>query len=311
MRLFLGLDIGGTKTAAVLRTAGGQVVARTWIEHVDREGTVQERLLHAIAAMRDAAGDATIDACQVAVAGLISADGRTVVRGAGLGLTGVPLADELRAASGLPVRIVNDAEATLVGHLGHVGGDRADGTRVLLTVGTSLGGAISIDGAVVRGAHGFAGELGHITVDYENDRTCVCGATGCVQNYASGRGIVAMAIEHGVLDPDRNDPALGRYVVERAATDERAAAVLHRAGLMLGRAVVQLGVVLDPDEVLVGGSLGHAAGHVLLAGAAQEIEARWPFADIRARPTIRPESAGPYAAALGAAALATIPHKEA
>jgi predicted NBD/HSP70 family sugar kinase len=83
------------------------------------------------------------------------------------------------------------------------------------------------------------------------------------------------------------------------------------AGTMLGRALTQLSTILDPDEIIIGGSLGHAAAPLLLPAATAEMASRWPFRGHRRLPEVRVDSIGPYAAAVGAAlASQHLDHRE-
>ena len=308
--LCLGADIGGTKTAVVLCDAHGTIVEQVWAEHdPHRTESIAERLLPAVHRVLDHAR-VPVRAGAVAVSGLVSHDRRTITHAPTLGARDLPLAALLETETRLPFAVLNDANATL---LGHFTGLPATEHRhvVLLTLGTGLGGAVAVDGRIVEGAHGFAGELGHVAVDYDDPRRCLCGAPGCVENFASGRGLAEMAAEAGLGDAGEAAAYASRRVVERAATDAAVRALVERAGRMLGRAVTQLSIVLDPDEFIIGGSVGHAAADILLPAARAEMQARWPFAGIRALPELRVDSIGPFAGAVGAAHFARQHHLEA
>lgn len=302
---YLGADIGGTKTAAVLCDSTGAVVAHAWVEHdPEQPGTVSERILRALDQVSGGVAHAELRACGIAIAGLVSGDHRALVHGATLGRRRLPLADTLEPVLHCPCYIVNDANAALVGHLSESPEKVSRKHVILLTIGTGLGGAVTADGQILEGAHGYAAELGHLTVDFEDPRRCLCGAPGCVENYASGRGLAEMAAEAGLVSATEAASYSSRNVVELTATDPLAKAIVERAGMMLGRAMTQLSTALDPEEFIISGSVGHAAAGLLLPAARDEMERRWPFPTTRPIPEVRVDAIGPHAAAIGAARLA-------
>lgn len=312
-----GVDVGGSKAAAVLLDENGVERFRRWSEHGGLSaaaGGLTGTVRSAVTALLTEAGvEPHLAACGVAVAGLVAADRSTVVHAAVLGERRLDLGAALEAALAAPAVVVNDAAATLYGHL-H-GGEAADppAVAVLLTLGTGVGGAVAAGGRIVDGDHGFAAELGHLTVDYEDQRVCLCGSRGCLEQFACGRGVAELAI---VTPPppgtrealERLDlrGAIGsRHVVALAADgDHWAAGVLRRCGAMLGRAVAQLCTTLDPGAVVIGGSFGHSAERWLLPAAAEEMRLRWPFSGERPAPPVAVDSIGPYAAAVGAGLIA-------
>jgi glucokinase len=331
---FIGVDVGATKSAAVLLDGDGRVLTRHWSEHDGAwHGRLSETVLRAVRELMTGAPVAMTDvaAVGVAVAGLVSKDGRTIAYSPMLGEKGRDLGGEVSLALGLPVVVGNDANATLMGHVGHSApGERRDsgsgaaadapasprpGSRItlLLTLGTGVGGAIMVDDTIVVGEHGFAGELGHVIVDFDDGRRCACGNTGCVENYSSGRGIAELAAADppptGTVELLSSLAAVSPYTArDVTAAAERgdawASGLLELAGRMLGRAIAVLSIVIDFDAVIVGGSFGHAARGWLFPAAVEEMRRRWSFAPARRLPDLAMDSIGPYAAATGAAMLA-------
>jgi glucokinase len=325
---YVGVDVGATKSAVVLADGTGAVIASRWIEH-DGEwmGHLSETVLRAVDILLEGApiGLSEIVAVGIAVCGLVSNDGGTIVYSPTLGEEGRDLGGEIAAALRRPVVVANDANATLLGHDRHdVPGERSaarPGTRIslLLTLGTGIGGAIMVDDTVLVGEHGFACELGHVIVDFDDQRRCACGNTGCVESYASGRGVAEMAVV--TPPPPRSarllsslgaqPPYSARDVVGAADRgDPWATELLRLAGRMLGRAIAVLSVVVDPATVIVGGSFGHAARSWLLPAAIEEMRRSWSFARARPLPELVMDSIGPYAAAAGAALLAASTFEE-
>lgn len=321
MTYFIGVDVGGTKSAGVIVDAGGVTVAQDWREHGETVGSsLPEIVLGSIDRVVHQAqiGRAEIAAYGVAVAGLVSNDQSTLINAAKLGVRHLDLGGELEALLGdRPVIVENDANATLYGHqqrsapIHPPGTGAASDVVLLLTLGTGTGGAILAGGRPVIGAHGFAAELGHVLVDPDDSRRCLCGAPGCIENYASGRGMSELAqlnpaptASRKLLGLSLDDELSSREVVTLASLhDPWALDLLELAGHMLGRALTILCTTLDPEEVVIGGSFGHAAQRWLLPAARAEMTARWPFPHERPLPELGVDTIGPFAAAIGAALL--------
>ena len=321
MTHFIGIDVGGTKSAAVVIDDSGATTARHWKEH---QGRWQGRLLETVYSSIErvtAEGGIGLDqvgAFGVAVAGLVSRNQSTLVYSPIIRESHFDLGVRLSERFGRPVVVENDANATLYGITRHQGAtsDRSpDASRValLLTLGTGFGGAIMVGDRIIVGEHGFAAELGHITVDYADERTCVCGSRGCIEQFASGRGIAELAAVTPPPPASRETldglgaiaPYSARDIVAAAEQgDPWATGLLTLCGAMLGRALSILCVTLDPTTVTIGGTFGHATGPWLLPSALEEMRNRSTYAAERPLPRLTMDAIGPYAAATGAAMLA-------
>ncbi len=327
MTYFVGVDVGGTKCAVTLVDEAGRMLGRSWAEHIDRQADELTDIV--LAATRALLAEHALDAADVsafgvAVAGLVSRDRSTLVRSPTLRAVDLDLGPRLAARLGRRVIVVNDANAALYGHMRLVTrmGDGVDGERagsqprvsLLLALGTGIGGSIMVGDRIVLGENGYAAEFGHVAVDFADQRICLCGATGCVEQFASGRGVA----ESALLTPPPPDsqarltaigasqPYSARAIVTAAGGgDPWAAGLLAHGGAMLGRAILTLCVALDPGIVLISGGFGHAAGAWLLPHAERELRSRWPYARERQLPPLRRDIIGPFAAATGAALLAS------
>lgn len=327
MSAFVGIDVGGTKSAAVLIDDAGVTVERHWAEHAGRgSGQLIEIVTDAVHGLPAAAtlGPGEVAGFGVAVSGLVSRDGTTLVRAPTLGETELALGSRLVERLGRPVVVVNDANATLFGHARHTAawveapGD-SEHDLVLFTLGTGVGGAIMTADRIVLGERGFAAELGHVLVDVSDPRVCLCGSRGCLEQFSSGRGIAELAaaspppaatcrtLERLGVGP----PYVARHVLAAAEQgDGWAEDLLRLAGTMLGRAIATLCITLDPSGVIIAGSFGHAAAGWLLPAATDELRDRWPYAAHRPLPQLRADAIGPYAAATGAALFARARHDQ-
>jgi glucokinase len=200
---------------------------------------------------------------------------------------GQPIAGPVSAAAGLPAVLVNDARAFGLAEL-RLGAGRGAASMIGLTLGTGVGGVIAIDGRVLQGHDGTAGEIGHQTIDPDGP-PCGCGNRGCLDRMAGADAIAAAA---------------GRATVAAAAEAARAGdpvavAAFAQAGEYVGRVLAGAIVLLWPERVVVGGGVA-AAGELLLGPVRGEIRRRACVAPVDAIAVVAAEL-GPSAGAVGAA----------
>lgn len=288
----VGIDIGGTKIAALLVSGEGTVLAR---------GSVSAPAAAGGGAMADAASDlvrelateagVAIAAAGVGAAGVIDHDTGTIRAASAtfVGWAGFPLADELEARLGVPVRVENDVNAFLLGEAAAEGRAEADVLGVML--GTGVGGALLIDGELHHGPHGAAGEIGH-TPGY-SDLVCTCGQTGHLETLASGTSI-------SLRYQERTGDALldARAVADRARDgDPDAIAVFDAAGRAVALACASAATLLDLPCAIVGGGVA-TAWDLLEPAIARTLRTDSPVSGIPLR--IVPAVLGSDAVALGA-----------
>jgi glucokinase len=207
-------------------------------------------------------------------------------------------------ALGLPVRLENDANAAAYGEYA-AGAARGASNAVVLTLGTGIGGGIIIDGRLHRG-RAFAGEIGHMTVDLHG-APCPCGNTGCLERLASAGAIVrnvTALLESGRESTLEAGPGLSAEQVASAALagDSVAVEALEAAGRALGAGLATIGLVLDPDVIVIGGGVA-AAGEPLLGPAREEFSHRAYIGGAELTPVV-PAVLGNTAGVVGAALLA-------
>lgn len=258
----IGVDVGGTKTTACTVTADGVVLERT------RSPTPRDdpdALLALVTALAGAFGSGL--PVGVGIAGAVTPDGR-VARAPNLGLRDWKAGPALAERLGVSVTVANDALVALWAE--HVLG-AARGARdvVMVTVGTGIGGALLVDGQLTWGARGHAAEVGHMLVEADG-RRCGCGARGCLEAYASGSavGMAARrlpAVDQRSITPrDTGTPSTADVV--RAATEGNVVAreLLAQAGRWLGRGLVSIVQLVDPQRIVVGGGLAARAQEFLV-----------------------------------------------
>lgn len=303
----IGIDIGGTNLRAGVVDADGtisEVQRRDNPVPVGGE-TDPDALVRAIVAVvRDLDVAAPVG---IGIAALVQDDG-WVTYAPNLAIRPVGLGTAVAHALGTSVSVGNDA--TLAGLAEHrVGAGVGVADMAMVTLGTGVGGAIISGGAMVRGASGFAGELGHVVVDISGP-VCACGQQGCLEAYASGTAIERAASD-GLGSPDVDSSLRdvgtirGRDVVVAAgAGDAYAIGVLERAGTWLGIGLAVIANVLDPGRLVVGGGVAQAAGPWLLPAARLSLASRLMGGSGRVTPEVVPAALGDDAGMIGAGMLA-------
>ncbi len=309
-RRVIGIDAGGTKLL------GGVVdeqlvvhnrVHRTW-RGADRAETL-DIFVGAVEEIRAAAPD--VDAVGFGIPSLVDHERGVSVWSNHLPIDEVPFRDLMSERLGLPVVVDNDTNVAVLAEHAH-GAARGAEHAVMVALGTGIGGGLVIGGRVYRGARGFAGELGHMTIDlHGEDCPGGCPGRGCFESLVSGRAIGVAARRLGVEEPDSTFGRLladggeirGTLVTELAHDgDEQARAVLAEVGGRLGIGIAGLVNALDPSIVVIGG--GAVAAGDLLLDPARELLAERALPPGGAPPPIVPARFGSESAMLGAALLA-------
>ncbi|MCL6516833.1 ROK family glucokinase [Alicyclobacillus sp.] len=270
--MWFGIDIGGTSVkTALVDDAGTPLIKRALPTDPERgPEDLCRRLAETLRAMADAAGvdRRAVRGAGVGVPAFLDLARGEVVEAINLGWRGVPLADLMADALGLPVAVDNDANLAALGEAWTGAGAGAE-TVLCATVGTGVGGGVVIHGRLHHGANGMAGEIGHMRVVREGGLPCNCGQTGCLETVASATAIVREARDRqdaGLLPPEER--ILGAEDVARLARSghEPARWVMETAARWLGFGLAQAAVVLNPDVIVIGGGVSKA-GDLLLAPA--------------------------------------------
>lgn len=282
-------------------------VHRTW-RGADRAETLGI-LIAAVEEIRAAAPD--VEAVGFGIPSLVDRERGISVWSNHLPIDDVPFGDLMSERLGLPVFVDNDTNAAILAEHRH-GAARGAEHAVMLALGTGIGGGLVIGGRVHSGTRGFAGELGHMTIDLHGD-DCPgdCPGRGCFETVVSGRAIGVAAQRLGSEEPGSTFGELlaagreigGPLVTELAHDgDDQARAVLADVGRRLGIGIAGLVNALDPGVVVIGGS-AVAAGDLLL-DPARELLAERALPPGGAPPPIVPARFGDESGMLGAALLA-------
>ena len=271
-----GADIGGTTVKLGLFSADGELLEKWEIPTRAENGgkAILPDVAVSVSGVMTARG---IEASEIAgigvgVPGPVDADG-TVHKCVNLGWGILNIKAELGALLPGIARIEagNDANVAALGELWK-GAGLGMRSAVMLTLGTGIGGGVVLDGKIVSGANGGAGEVGHITINPEETIQCTCGKYGCLEQYASARGAAhlarAMLSECDEASPLRDmDGFTAKELCGCAAAgDLFSLRVLDRMGEMLGRAMSFISCTIDPDVFIIGGGMSRA-GSIVTAPA--------------------------------------------
>ncbi len=313
MSLTIGVDIGGTKIAAGLVDENGHIVEMLRKPTNSREsGTIVATVLDVVKELRK---DRDVEAIGVGAAGFVNADRDTVVFAPNLAWRNEPLAQQIIDVTGLPTVIENDANAAAWGEF-RFGAAREYNAAAVITVGTGIGGGIIVNGELLRGSAGFAGEIGHMNM-VAGGVPCGCGQRGCWEVYSSGGALLRAAREKaredrerskGLLDLAGGDPELitGLMVTEAAQNGcQGAIDAFREIGRWLGQGLADLGALLDPEVFVLAGGVSEA-GKVLLEPARESYTQRLTAYDYRPVAPVVLASLGNDAGIIGAADLARV-----
>lgn len=314
-RLFLGIDLGGTKIAAGVVDERGRILAREYCETEASRGpeAVFQRLFQITGQLL---GTEEIDRsaiCAIGVAAPGPIDSRSGVVTAPPNLPGwdnVPLANLIHAEFGLPAYLENDANSAALGEH-RFGSGQGCRHMVYVTASTGIGGGFILDGKLYTGATGGAAEVGHMTI-VPYGPLCGCGNRGCLEALSSGTAIAREArrhMERGVStliaeladgDPERVTAKLVAEAAERG--DPEANRILTQAMNYLGVGMANLVNLLNPELLVIGGGLSKM-GDRLFEPVRQAIDLR-AFASAAEAVEIRRAQLGDDVGLLGAAAVA-------
>lgn len=271
----IGVDVGGTNVKIAL---------------VDKEGSIVYS--NSIPTRAEMGYEYTVSSIKQAITDLMkeTKTSKDVIEGIGFGFPGqidcangivrllpnipgwvnIPIAKIMENEFGIPTKVDNDVRCAALGELNY-GAGKGCQNLICITVGTGIGSGLIINGKLVRGANNAAGEIGHIKLSMDDTAPiCGCGDTGCLEAYASGPAIVAMAedyIKGGKSTKYRElaNPEITPYIVAEAAKQGDAVAkrIFTIIGKYIGIGMASVVNLLNPEKIIIGGGVA-GAGDILI-----------------------------------------------
>ena len=304
----VGVDVGGTKMLAVTVDDTGQVKGDRRVPTPDTAAALIDAYVAVVDYQR---ADGRVDAVGVGAPGLVDRDGVLHAAPNLPGIHDLAIKVLLEERLQLPVQVDNDATCAAWGER-ELGAAKGSDDVVVVTLGTGIGGGLVLDGRLYRGAHGFAGEVGHIKVD-PNGPPCPCGGRGCWERYASGSALGRFGREAGeggranrVIELAGGDfhDVRGEHVGAAAREGDRdALALMDRFAWWVAQGLANLADAFDPEKIVIGGGMLESVD--LFLDRTREV-----FADLilagpqRPSVDIVPATLGERAGAIGAALVA-------
>lgn len=270
----IGIDVGGTNTVVGIVDKRGQIIKSGSIK-TGKHSQVEDYLDELTALINDLI-DNSITKDQIKGIGAGTPNGNyftgSIEFAPNLPWKGViPFAQMLEDRVGIPVALTNDANAAAIGEMTY-GAARGMKDFIVVTLGTGVGSGIVVNGQLVYGHDGFAGELGHVIMRRHNGRLCGCGRTGCLEAYTSATGLARTAREYLEMKPAeqtrlRNIPAediTSKDVFDAAMVgDEMAKEIFKFTGEMLGEAFADFVAFSSPEAIILFGGLAKSGDLIM------------------------------------------------
>lgn len=307
----IGIDVGGTNVKIALVSDKGKIIYSNSIPTRAEMGYE-----YTINSMKDAVRDllketktksSDIESMGFGFPGQIDCKKGIVRLAPNIpGWVNVPIAEIMEKEFGIPTRVDNDVRTATLGELNYGAGVGCE-NLVCITVGTGIGSGLVVNGKLVRGANNAAGEIGHIKLNMQGGPLCGCGDRGCLEAYASGPSIVAMAEEYirgGKSTKYRElaNPDITPYIVAVAAKegDPVAKQIFRIMGEYIGMGLTSVVNLLNPEKIIIGGGVADA-GDILLDPIRETIAKR--AMTIQREVEVVPAQLGNTAGVIGASLL--------
>ena len=280
----IGVDVGGTNIKIALVDKAGSIVysdtvptrAEMGYEYTinNMKKAISDLMVQTKVAKEDISG------IGFGFPGQIDCDKGVVLLAPNIpGWVNIPIAKIIEKEFSIPVKVDNDVRCAALAELNY-GAGKGTTNMICITVGTGIGSGLIINGKIVRGASNVAGEIGHIKLQMHDGPLCGCGDTGCLEAFASGPAIVAMAQEYimgGKSTKYRElaNPDITPYIVAEAAKqgDVVAKRIFEVIGEYIGIGLVSVINLLNPEKIVIGGGVADA-GELLFAPIKRTIELR-------------------------------------
>lgn len=268
-----GVDVGGTTVKLGFFTTTGKLLD-TWEIPTRTENDGQYILTDIKEAVEKKLDEKEISALDVegigmGVPGPVGADG-TVYKCVNLGWDVFNVEQRLGKMTGLKVKAGNDANVAALGEMWQ-GGGKGYENIVMVTLGTGVGGGVILNGKIVPGNNGAAGEIGHIPTNDDETECCGCGKRGCLEQYASANGIVTVTRRYLQNNPEEKtalselDSFTSKEIFDLAKNgDNVALKMVQQIGKILGKALASISCVVNPEAFVIGGGMSKA-GDILIS----------------------------------------------
>ncbi|MGM9987125.1 MAG: ROK family glucokinase [Bacillaceae bacterium] len=274
-KLLVGVDLGGTTTKIAFIDMYGEIVEKWEIPtDISEQGKhIIVNIAKAIDDKLEELGKKKEDLAGIGMGapGPVDEETGNILTAVNLGWKNYPLRNHLEVETGLPAIVENDANIAAIGEMWKGAGEGSK-NLVAVTLGTGVGGGVIVDGQIVSGVNGAAGEIGHIVSEL-NGAPCNCGKKGCLETIASATGIVRVANE---MLQEGKPSILANLKAENGGIsakdvfdavdqkDEVALAVVDKVASYLGLAIANVGNVLNPERVVIGGGVSKAGDKILI-----------------------------------------------
>lgn len=269
----IGVDIGGTTVKTGIFEKNGKLT-----DHWEIPTRTEDGGVNILPDIRDAVrkrlifhqiSENDIEGLGIGVPGPVDREG-TVLRCVNLGWDVFNIEKVMSSLTGFRVKAGNDANIAALGEYWK-GGGNGFSDMIMVTLGTGIGGGVIINGRIINGFNGAAGEIGHIHVNDNETEPCGCGNKGCIEQYASATGVVRVAKRwleaHGDADTElariRNLSAKDIFDQAKAG-DEAALIIVDEVGRLLGKVLAGIACVVSPQAFVIGGGMSKA-GDILTA----------------------------------------------
>lgn len=268
-KFILGIDIGGTavkigfihedggihykwEIPTNVENEGASIATDVWLSVEEKLNTlnIQKEKLQGIG---------------IGAPGFIDEETGLVYKAVNIGWENFDLANQFRELAHLPVYVANDANIAALGENWIGAGNQAN-NLIAVTLGTGVGGGIIANGSMISGENGTAGEIGHITVDPEG-HDCNCGRKGCLETITSATGIVRQGMTLIKEHPEselaayyhKHEDISAKDIFDLANQgDELCKQVIHHTADVLGLAIANIAIVINPSKILIGGGVSQA-----------------------------------------------------
>ncbi|MFM0779478.1 ROK family glucokinase [Streptococcus suis] len=311
----IGIDLGGTSVKLAILTTEGEIQEKWSIKTniLDDGSHIVPDIIESILHRFETHGLTKDDFLGVGMGspGVVDSEAGTVIGAYNLNWKTLQMVKEqFESALGLPFFIDNDANVAALGEQ-WVGAGNNNPNVVFMTLGTGVGGGVIAAGNLIRGVKGAGGELGHITVDFDEPFACTCGKKGCLETVASATGIVNLSRRYAdqyagdaklkqMIDDGQDVTAKDVFDLAKEG-DDLALIVYRHFSEYLGVACANIAAVLNPTYIVLGGGVS-AAGEFLLDGV-RKVFAENSFPQIKESTQIVLATRGNDAGVLGAASL--------